>query len=90
LSIEGLIKPIIRIQNETEGLDSKNQIKKAQEIIKETDQKGLVATPANSSFNELVMEAGRLSILNGGKPVMIEYGENPKVRFKEDRDYKKY
>jgi hypothetical protein len=26
-----------------------------------------MATPANSAYNELVIEAGRLSILNGGR-----------------------
>jgi len=50
----------------------------------------VVATPANSYYNELVMEAGRLSITNGGKPVVIEYGKEPKVRFKQDSEYKKY
>jgi len=30
-----------------------------------------MATPANSAYNELVIEAGRLSILNGGREVLI-------------------
>ena len=32
---------------------------------------GIMATPANSSYNELVVEAGRESILNGGREVRI-------------------
>jgi hypothetical protein len=39
-----------------------------------------MATPANSSYNELVIEAGRISIQNGGREVTIEYGPEPKVR----------
>ncbi len=40
----------------------------------------MIATPTNSRFNELVLEAGRLSILNAGREVLIEYGEKPGVR----------
>ena len=43
----------------------------------------MLSTPANSSYNELVIEAGRMSILNGGRPVVIEYGKKPGVKFKE-------
>jgi hypothetical protein len=39
-----------------------------------------MATPANSKYNELVIEAGRLSILNGGRQAVIEYGDSPCVR----------
>jgi hypothetical protein len=42
-----------------------------------------MATPANSSYNELVVEAGRLSILNGGREVEITYGENASVDFRK-------
>ena len=42
-----------------------------------------MATPANSSYNELVVEAGRMSILNGGREVAIEYGSTPGVKFKQ-------
>lgn len=50
-----------------------------QKLIKQYDDDGVMATPKNSSYNELVMEAGRLSILNGGKLVNITYGENAGV-----------
>lgn len=46
----------------------------------EIERAGIVATPANSRYNELVVEAGRLSILNGGRMASIEYGESPSVR----------
>jgi D-galacturonate reductase len=41
-----------------------------------TDAAGLLATPANSRYNELVIEAGRLSILNGGREAVIDYEAN--------------
>ena len=42
-----------------------------------------MATPANSLYNELVMEAGRLSILNGGREALISYEPAPSVRLRE-------
>jgi len=43
------------------------------------DEKGIIATPANSYVNELVVEAARLSILNDGDVVTITYGDKPKI-----------
>lgn len=80
-SIEGLINSVHRVENYEQekggGLSSR------QEMIKKIDGEEIVATPANSSFNELVIEAGRMSILNGGRAVTIKYGDLPKVEFKE-------
>ena len=42
-------------------------------MLREIDALGIMATPANSSYNELVIEAGRQSILNGGREVTIKY-----------------
>ena len=42
-----------------------------QEKLRAIDEQGLLATPANSRYNELVLEAARESILNGGKQVTI-------------------
>ncbi|MFA6175130.1 MAG: Gfo/Idh/MocA family oxidoreductase [Phycisphaerae bacterium] len=53
-----------------------------QVLLKQFTNDGVMATPAKSSYNELVTEAGRLSILNGGKEVEIAYGKNAGVRFK--------
>jgi hypothetical protein len=41
-----------------------------------------MATPANSRYNELVVEAGRLSIVNGGREAVIEYDPKPGVRLR--------
>ncbi len=53
-----------------------------QELIKQYDAEGIMATPANSSYNELVVEAARMSITAGGREVEIVYGDTPHVRFK--------
>ena len=45
------------------------------------DNKGLIATPANSAYNELVTEAARLSITNNGRNVRIRYGDSAGVEF---------
>ena len=42
-------------------------------MLRQIDEAGIMATPANSSYNERVIEAGRESILNGGREVTIEY-----------------
>ena len=52
-----------------------------QDLLLEIDTAGWHATPANSFYNELVVEAGRKSILNGGRRVDITYGETPGVAF---------
>jgi hypothetical protein len=73
-SIELIIKNICR----TVGLDAL----KRRELLKHYDDAGVMATPKNSSYNELVIEAGRLSILNEGREVKINYGKNAGVEFK--------
>jgi len=49
-------------------------------LLRQIDQDGIMATPANSGYNELVIEAGRASILSGGREVAIEYGDHPGIR----------
>ncbi|OHB52139.1 MAG: hypothetical protein A2Y10_18405 [Planctomycetes bacterium GWF2_41_51] len=73
-SIEFITKNICKCL----GMD----LQQRQKLIKEFDEHGVMATPANSSYNELVMEAGRLSILNDGKEVEIIYGRNAGVKLK--------
>ena len=53
-----------------------------QAFLASLDAEGILATPANSRYNELVMEAGRLSILNNAREVLIDYGPTPGVRFR--------
>ena len=83
-SVQATIKQSLHIEKEVDGLGDDESLKRRREIIKETDERGLIATPANSYINELVVEAARMSILKDGKAVTIEYGENPSVKYKND------
>jgi predicted dehydrogenase len=71
-----------RIEEDTAELSDQESLRRRRQILDEVDKKGIIATPANSSTNELVIEAGRLSILSEGKPVKILYGKNPHVEMK--------
>lgn len=73
------------IENEVNGLSETDSLKKRQKIIKEVDEKGIIATPANSYINELVVEAARISIQNDGEIVKIEYGKNPHVKLRSGK-----
>jgi len=74
-SIEYIVKNAIRVESaepaERAGL------------LKEIDDAGIMATPANSLHNELVVEAGRLSIEHGGREALIEYEPAARVRLRE-------
>ncbi len=72
-SVEYLVKTIYRV-------DAAGDVPARQQLLAEIDEKGVLATPANSRYNELVVEAGRLSILNGGREALIDYEPEPKVR----------
>ncbi|NOY82793.1 MAG: Gfo/Idh/MocA family oxidoreductase [Kiritimatiellaeota bacterium] len=71
-SIEAIAKAAARVEA-AGSLDARRA------EIAEIDADGIIATPANSSFNELVIEAGRLSIAHAGRPAFIEYGDAPGV-----------
>ena len=81
-SIEYIVKNICKGIEVSGGLDEKQGLAERQKLIKQFDKEGVMATPANSSYNELVMEAGRLSILNNGREVEITYGKNAGVAFR--------
>lgn len=78
-SVAANLGAIGRIRTETEGLSEKEALAKRREIIAEIDAKRLIATPANSSINELVTEAARMSILNDGDFVRIVYDDSPHI-----------
>jgi D-galacturonate reductase len=65
-SVEYIVSSII-------GLESAAEDRRG-ELLDEIDRAGIIATPANSSYNERVIEAGRRSILSGGVPVEIPVG----------------
>ena len=76
-SVEFIINTILRV--EAEGGDD---LTRRKQLLKKIDEAGIVATPANSSYNELVVEAGRLSLANDGKKAIIEYGDDPHVHLR--------
>jgi predicted dehydrogenase len=82
-SVAGITMAIHRMENAVAGLEEEAAIVKRREIIREIDAQGLLATPGNSFINELVVEAARISILNGAAPVSIRYGDQPHVALKK-------
>jgi predicted dehydrogenase len=78
-SVAGITETIHRIANETAGLAPEVVLARRRQLLREVDARGLIATPANSSINELVVEAARKSILRGAAAVRIVYGEHPHV-----------
>ncbi|MBI5382895.1 MAG: Gfo/Idh/MocA family oxidoreductase [Opitutae bacterium] len=81
-SVAATIQTAQRLASESAGLPEAQALQRRQAIIREIDEKGVIATPANSYINELVVEAARLSILNDGAPVQIIYGDKPHVKLR--------
>ncbi len=65
-SIEHIVRQCIRVA----GALPENRAA----LLSEIDATGIMATPANSRHNERVLEAGRQSILDGGRLVTISNG----------------
>jgi predicted dehydrogenase len=65
-SIEYIVESALSMEAEERDLAAR------QRILKEIDAAGIMATPANSAYNELVIEAARESILDGGRLVKIQ------------------
>ncbi|MDK1032177.1 MAG: Gfo/Idh/MocA family oxidoreductase [Planctomycetia bacterium] len=82
-SIEYIISRACRAIDASEGLSEAKALAERQKLLKQFDAEGIMATPANSAYNELVVEAGRLSILNDGREVEITYGPDAGVRLRE-------
>ena len=78
-SVAANLETIGRIRESTAGLSAGDALARRREIIAEVDEKRLIATPANSSINELVTEAARMSILNDGDFVKIVYDGEPHI-----------
>ncbi len=78
-SVAAILQTIHRIEQETESMEAAVALACRRKRIREVDEKGIIATPANSSGNELVTEAARLSILNEGRNARIVYGADAHV-----------
>jgi D-galacturonate reductase len=79
-SIAASVESMCRIETATAGQPEKTALVQRCKLIAEIDKQGLIATPANSYINELVVEAARISIVNDGAWVDISYGSHPHVK----------
>jgi hypothetical protein len=76
---------VCRIEDELKNMPITESLERRRHMIRKIDDKGIIATPSNSSYNELVVEAARLSILSDGGWASIDYGPNPTVRLRKSR-----
>ncbi|MFB3826929.1 MAG: Gfo/Idh/MocA family protein [Bryobacteraceae bacterium] len=63
-SVEAIVSHAIAVEQQ-------GDLAARQAKLREIDAAGVIATPANSAYNEKVLEAGRTSIENGGRLVEI-------------------
>jgi predicted dehydrogenase len=78
-SVAGITQAAHRLETAVAGLQPAAALAKRREMIRELDAQGLIATPANSYINELVVEAARASILRDAAPVRIVYDDPPHI-----------
>jgi predicted dehydrogenase len=71
-SVEFLVRNILKVEGAADRAGA----------LAELDRAGVMATPANSGYNELVVEAGRLSIRNGGREAVIGWDGEPSVKLR--------
>jgi len=81
-SVAAITGMIHRIESDVRSLTEDESLKRRRQLIREADEKGILATPANSYINELVVEAARLSILNNGEIALIAYKPRPHVELR--------
>ena len=72
-----------RVNAAGEGRNGAEALRNRQQVLDEVDERGILATPANSFINELVTEAARLSICQGGRHAVIDYNGTPSVRLRD-------
>ena len=82
-SIEAIVEAALQVNAAGSGLIEPDALAERREMLRRIDRRGIVATPANSHVNELVVEAARLSITQNGRPVAIDYEPAPAVRSTE-------
>lgn len=63
-SVEFIVSACLRV-------GAQSDLGRRQEMLREIDAAGILATPGNSSYNERLLEAARESILNGGVQVDV-------------------
>jgi predicted dehydrogenase len=83
-SIEAIVESAARVNAAGAGLPAAEALARQQALLEEIDRHGILATPANSYINELVVEAARMSIAQAGRHVAIDYDPAPSVRFRKE------
>lgn len=78
-SVAANIETMLRIEQATAGLAPAAALERRRGLTREVDEQGILATPANSAINELVVEAARLSIRSDGDWADIFYTPAPRV-----------
>ena len=78
-SIEANVRAAMAV-NAAAGPGDADALGKRRKVLEEIDRRGIIATPGNSSINELVTEAARLSIAASGRWAAIDYEPAPAVR----------
>ncbi len=81
-SVAGNLSVIRSLRRAVEGMGEEEALIRRRAMIQETDANGIIATPANSYINELVVEAARLSIAHDGDMVTIRYGDKAGVELR--------
>ena len=84
-SIAASVATVFQMEGEVRKMTPSESLSRRRQMIRKIDKQGIIATPANSSYNELVVEAARLSILNDGEWAAIDYGPNPSARLRRSR-----
>jgi D-galacturonate reductase len=82
-SVAASLTMACQIEETVQNMTDSDSLKKRKEMLREVDKKGIIATPANSYINELVVEAARISILRDGENVDIVYGDKPHVKLRQ-------
>ncbi|MCW5963190.1 MAG: Gfo/Idh/MocA family oxidoreductase [Bryobacterales bacterium] len=78
-SVARLVEACKAVESVAVAGERASSLETRRRLLSEIDAQGILATPANSAFNELVVEAGRLSLLSGGREVEIQYGSPASV-----------
>ena len=84
-SVAATIRTAQAMETAVRGMDPAASLAQRRRMIDEVDRRGILATPRNSSVNELVTEAARMSILADGVPVSIIYDGEPRVETRSQR-----
>ena len=79
-SIEANVQAALQLNQASAPLPPDKALAARQTMLEKIDRDGILATPANSSINELVIEAARLSITHDGQNARIESGPNAGVK----------